>query len=162
MRVGGVVKRLSVELFMLFFFFKQKTAYELSSRDWSSDVCSSDLLALVPHPVDDEVSLRTRRGDALANADRGAPAAEAYLAAAALRSGDDALELRRRAAEQLLRSGHLDEGLGVMNAVLREVGLPAVTRRRWPVASLLAQRVLLRVRRWRGPARREGSDDDRR
>ena len=27
-----------------FFFFKQKTAYEISSRDWSSDVCSSDLL----------------------------------------------------------------------------------------------------------------------
>src|SRR5690606_40954071 len=26
----------------LFFFFKQKTAYEIS-RDWSSDVCSSDL-----------------------------------------------------------------------------------------------------------------------
>src|SRR5216110_1918516 len=28
-----------------FFFFKQKTAYEISSRDWSSDVCSSDLTA---------------------------------------------------------------------------------------------------------------------
>ena len=27
----------------LFFFFKQKTAYEIVSRDWSSDVCSSDL-----------------------------------------------------------------------------------------------------------------------
>src|SRR5919197_6197375 len=27
-----------------FFFFKQKTAYEIVSRDWSSDVCSSDLL----------------------------------------------------------------------------------------------------------------------
>src|ERR1044071_339256 len=25
------------------FFFKQKTAYEISTRDWSSDVCSSDL-----------------------------------------------------------------------------------------------------------------------
>src|ERR1043166_4293208 len=28
----------------LFFFFKQKTAYEIPKRDWSSDVCSSDLL----------------------------------------------------------------------------------------------------------------------
>ena len=28
---------------MRFFFFKQKTAYEIVSRDWSSDVCSSDL-----------------------------------------------------------------------------------------------------------------------
>ena len=25
------------------FFFKQKTAYEMCGRDWSSDVCSSDL-----------------------------------------------------------------------------------------------------------------------
>src|SRR5213075_3408388 len=28
-----------------FFFFKQKTAYEITRRDWSSDVCSSDLVA---------------------------------------------------------------------------------------------------------------------
>src|SRR3546814_10747293 len=27
-----------------FFFFKQKTAYEMRISDWSSDVCSSDLL----------------------------------------------------------------------------------------------------------------------
>ena len=27
----------------LFFFFKQKTAYEIGTGDWSSDVCSSDL-----------------------------------------------------------------------------------------------------------------------
>ena len=27
----------------LFFFFKQKTAYEIYQCDWSSDVCSSDL-----------------------------------------------------------------------------------------------------------------------
>src|ERR1043165_10085059 len=27
----------------IFFFFKQKTAYEIKPRDWSSDVCSSDL-----------------------------------------------------------------------------------------------------------------------
>src|SRR3546814_2489674 len=29
-----------------FFFFKQKTAYEMRISDWSSDVCSSDLLLL--------------------------------------------------------------------------------------------------------------------
>src|SRR3546814_11621461 len=28
----------------VFFFFKQKTAYEMRISDWSSDVCSSDLL----------------------------------------------------------------------------------------------------------------------
>src|SRR3546814_10512360 len=32
-----------VDLLILFFFFKQKTAYEMRISDWSSDVCSSDL-----------------------------------------------------------------------------------------------------------------------
>ena len=31
-----------------FFFFKQKTAYEVGTGDWSSDVCSSDLELKVP------------------------------------------------------------------------------------------------------------------
>src|SRR3546814_8986420 len=31
----------------MFFFFKQKTAYEMRISDWSSDVCSSDLT----HPI---------------------------------------------------------------------------------------------------------------
>src|SRR3546814_6673471 len=30
--------------FVFFFFFKQKTAYEMRISDWSSDVCSSDLV----------------------------------------------------------------------------------------------------------------------
>src|SRR3546814_3988301 len=30
-------------MFLFFFFFKQKTAYEMRISDWSSDVCSSDL-----------------------------------------------------------------------------------------------------------------------
>ena len=37
--VGGVV---------FFFFFKQKTAYEIYQCDWSSDVCSSDLAHRAP------------------------------------------------------------------------------------------------------------------
>src|SRR3546814_2446371 len=31
-------------LVIFFFFFKQKTAYEMRISDWSSDVCSSDLI----------------------------------------------------------------------------------------------------------------------
>src|SRR3546814_8163686 len=41
----------------LFFFFKQKTAYEMRISDWSSDVCSSDL----PDPGASPVRLRRRR-----------------------------------------------------------------------------------------------------
>src|SRR3546814_3977578 len=43
-------------MYLFFFFFKQKTAYEMRISDWSSDVCSSDLgkkrripLDTVPH-----------------------------------------------------------------------------------------------------------------
>src|SRR3546814_2457833 len=41
-----------------FFFFKQKTAYEMRISDWSSDVCSSDLLVhgeSIPNMTDDEL-----------------------------------------------------------------------------------------------------------
>src|SRR5881397_976692 len=39
-----------------FFFFKQKTAYEMAQCDWSSDVCSSDL---PPQPGTPEEGLAT-------------------------------------------------------------------------------------------------------
>src|SRR3546814_9556197 len=35
-----------MEVVYLFFFFKQKTEYEMRISDWSSDVCSSDLPAM--------------------------------------------------------------------------------------------------------------------
>src|SRR3546814_1997207 len=39
----GLVSVLRLSMFLYFFFFKQKTAYEMRISDWSSDVCSSDL-----------------------------------------------------------------------------------------------------------------------
>src|SRR3546814_1635987 len=39
--------RLSICSLTFFFFFKQKTAYEMRISDWSSDVCSSDLAIVV-------------------------------------------------------------------------------------------------------------------
>src|SRR3546814_4501582 len=41
-------------MMVCFFFFKQKTAYELRISDWSSDVCSSDLY-LMPLLAGEEV-----------------------------------------------------------------------------------------------------------
>src|SRR3546814_15142729 len=55
--------------FVIFLFFKQKTAYEVRISDWSSDVCSSDLPArhirLPEVPLDGlkEVGNRDRLGD---------------------------------------------------------------------------------------------------
>src|SRR3546814_21023009 len=42
---------------LIFFFFKQKTAYEMRISDWSSDVCSSDLSIL----AENETPYRRRR-----------------------------------------------------------------------------------------------------
>src|SRR3546814_5278280 len=42
-----------------FFFFKQKTAYEMRISDWSSDVCSSDLWGPVPVPQGEELTFLT-------------------------------------------------------------------------------------------------------
>src|SRR3546814_3379360 len=57
-------------LMLVIFLFKQKTAYEVRISDWSSDVCSSDLLDLVDllgqtqFLDDDAHAPRIRRGQA--------------------------------------------------------------------------------------------------
>src|SRR3546814_6443712 len=50
-----------------FFFFKQKTAYEMRISDWSSDVCSSDL------PVDHLTHKCFRRGCTGGDSNRSRP-----------------------------------------------------------------------------------------
>src|SRR3546814_1835671 len=44
-----VVLCFSCYVFVIVFFFKQKTAYEMRISDWSSDVCSSDLRVTALH-----------------------------------------------------------------------------------------------------------------
>src|SRR3546814_2422926 len=44
------------EMYCVFFFFKQKTSYEMRISDWSSDVCSSDLLGGMARPLEELVS----------------------------------------------------------------------------------------------------------
>src|SRR3546814_8143988 len=56
-------------MFISLFFFKQKTAYEMRIRDWSSDVCSSDLVAGPGQRIHDdarginEVAMNFRHGN---------------------------------------------------------------------------------------------------
>src|SRR3546814_2805973 len=44
----------SLFCYVFFFFFKQKTAYEMRISDWSSDVCSSDLYLTGRHGLGDD------------------------------------------------------------------------------------------------------------
>lgn len=67
--------------------------------------------------------LEAELGHALAGAGRGVDASEAYLRAADAERGLVALELRRRASEQLLSSGHVERGCAILFSTLREVGL---------------------------------------
>src|SRR3546814_2505572 len=52
---------MSCHLLVVIFFFKQKTAYEMRISDWSSDVCSSDLLDARPGEADGEHVVRQHR-----------------------------------------------------------------------------------------------------
>lgn len=89
--------------------------------------------------------LRARLGDVLANSGRAADAAEQYIQAA-VGSGDVAsLELRRLAAEQLLCSGHIDQGLDVLAEVLESVNMRIPTGMRGIVTKVLTHRMRLKL-----------------
>src|SRR3546814_3812629 len=93
-------------LVILFFFFKQKTAYEVRISDWSSDVCSSDLLGLVLHRLAGAVD------------DFGA-AAEAALHAAQ----QEGPVVFAGGGEFQRGTGFADEGIGqVEQAIVLEIG----------------------------------------
>jgi eukaryotic-like serine/threonine-protein kinase len=81
--------------------------------------------------------------DALSNAGRGAAAAPHYLEAARNAGAANSLDLRRRGAEEFLRSGQLDEGRKVAADALAAAGLGFA---RSPVRALLFQRAVLRAR----------------
>src|SRR3546814_4760678 len=66
---------------LLFFFFKQKTAYEMRISDWSSDVCSSDLLGgrtVLPGFIDDHDHIGSIRRNVIGYEDWGLRARLAF------------------------------------------------------------------------------------
>ncbi len=90
--------------------------------------------------------LRLQHAEALANAGRGAEAAQAFVVAAQGQDPISSRRLRRRAGEQLLRTGHIDEGLTMLGEVLAAVGfsMPATPKR--ALARLLWNRARVRLR----------------
>ncbi len=90
--------------------------------------------------------VRVRLANALADAGRGREAASAYLAAEPGANAAQALDLRRRAAEALLRAGHIAEGFALAREVCAAVGMKIATTPRSALLSLLWRRAGLRLR----------------
>ena len=104
------------------------------------------VIDLRAHPPDEQRRLWTKLGDALANAGRGDQAALAFLAAAARSPTDEAADLERRAAEQLLRIGKIDEGVAVLRTVLGRVGLKIAATPASALLSIAGHRALIGLR----------------
>ena len=96
--------------------------------------------------VSQRTGLRTKLAEALANASRGEEAGRAFLAAAEHAEPYEALDLKRRAGEQFLTSGVIDEGLTVIRAVLGMVGMQLPSTPTRALVSLLARHLYLQVR----------------
>jgi hypothetical protein len=84
--------------------------------------------------------------DTLARDGRGAMAAAAYEVAARSAPPELAIELERAAAEQLLRSGRVTEGIAALRAVLTSIGLRMPSSPRSSGAALLLARARIRLR----------------
>ena len=116
-------------------------------------------------PAEESRLLRIKLGDALANAGRGAEAAAAYLevADASDRSPErggvesrENVELLRRAAEQQLINGYVDEGLATIRRVLAAVGMSMPGSRAGILGSIARHRLRLRLRGLKFEAREAG------
>jgi eukaryotic-like serine/threonine-protein kinase len=105
-------------------------------------------VALDLHPsIGNADELRVQMADALTRAGRGFEAAPIYLVVADKTADPDvALELRRRAAENLLGGGHVERGLRVMEQVLASVGMELPATPRQSLLKIITERLRLAVR----------------
>jgi Cdc6-like AAA superfamily ATPase len=83
---------------------------------------------------------------ALANAGRPLESGQTFVQAAEQASASEALDFRRRAAEQFLLGGHVDEGLEILRGILAAVGLSIAAGPRSALAGLLLRRLQLWLR----------------
>ncbi len=112
-------------------------AFERAARYYQKAL---DLGAAHPRP------LWVKLGEALAHGGFGPQAGNAYLKAVEGAPPEEALELRRLAADRFIRSGHFDQGVPLLKALVRAVGLRWPTTRLQALASLLLHRAQLQLR----------------
>lgn len=104
-------------------------------------------LGLNEHQPDQRRDLLIKLADALTNSGRGAEAAAPYLQAAIdAKTAEEALELRRRAAEQQLLSGHIDAGLETFGQVLESIGMSMPRSPARVLRSIVVHRARLALR----------------
>lgn len=125
-------------------------AYERAARLYARAI------ELVSDPAT-KLNMQSRRADALASAGRVAEAAPAFLNAAAHATPVDALDLRRKAAEQFVMAANFDAANAALREVLTSVGMRLPSSRFGLLLLLLAYRALLWVRGLRFRVRQEAS-----
>jgi hypothetical protein len=101
-----------------------------------------------------QANLHRRRAEALARAGRGYESGYAYLEAARWPAWNNFVEMRRLAAEQLIRSGYLEEGTRLFIELLRSTGVHIPASRVETLLRMLVLRAFIRLRglRWRDDA----------
>jgi hypothetical protein len=100
--------------------------------------------------------LYRQRAEAYAKAGCGPQAAADYLTAERWPEYNDTFQMRRLSAEQLMRSGHLDEGFAAFTRLLRSVGFWMPSTPLKSIVAMIAIRVLIRLRGMRWQQRPEG------
>ena len=110
----------------------------------ASDLFRKAIELIHPEDASRRRELYEELGDALSNSGRGGQAAEAYLLAAAASSAWQASTLRRKAAQQLLRSGRIEEGTRLLEQLLAEVGVGGFSSDARVLAKLLWNKSMLR------------------
>jgi hypothetical protein len=96
---------------------EEKLAFELAAALWDA------ALRLGTHGDTERRALMMRRAEALSLAGRGTDSAHEFLAAADGASAETGFQCRRRAAHELLVSGHVHEGLALTSQALAELGV---------------------------------------
>jgi serine/threonine protein kinase/tetratricopeptide (TPR) repeat protein len=121
---------------------EQALAFDRGARLYQQAIDLSD-------DVSQRRELMIRQGDCLINGRRSYEGAQAFHAAIALAPGSDEIDLRRRASEHLLKSGHLEEALVHLTAVLASVGVTLPRTPAGVLVRLLLRRVLRKLRGYR-------------
>lgn len=121
-----------------------RRAFDQLAFEQVAALCTTALRLAVDLTADDRRELVLRRAEALALAGRGAEAARDYLTAAT--DASDPYEHRRAAAEQLLVSGHINEGLELLRECMAAVDVTMPSSSYSTRRSLIANMLWLRVR----------------